>query len=74
MPKPSSDPLSNEGPAARPQRRTGDYSVATLDENGNVWVVAEWASNRYTTLLQSSVPRLTNWGTYIMKINPYTLD
>lgn len=76
MPKVSRDPLLNEGPGVLPQRRTGDYSAATLDEDGKVWVVAEWASDKYTNLKQpdSGNPRHANWGTWIMEVNPYTMD
>jgi hypothetical protein len=76
VPKVSRNPLLNEGPGALPQRRTGDYSAATLDEQGTVWGVAEWASDKYTYLKQPDTgnPRTSNWGTYIMEVNPYTLD
>lgn len=76
VPHISTNPLLNEGPGQLPQRRTGDYSVATIDENGSVWVVAEWASDRYTNLKQPDTknPRLANWGTYIIQVDPFTLD
>lgn len=76
VPRISTNPLLNEGPGQIPQRRTGDYSVATLDEDGQVWIVAEWASDRYTNLRQpdSKNPRLANWGTYIIEIDPFVLD
>ena len=76
VPKISTNPLLNEGPGQLPQRRTGDYSAAVLDEQGQVWVVAEWASDKNIQLFQPDTgnSRFANWGTYIIEVNPYTLD
>lgn len=76
VPKPSQNPLLNEGPGQIPQRRTGDYSTAVLSEDGKVWVVAQWASDKFTNLSQpdSGNPRYANWGTYVMEIDPYVLS
>ena len=76
VPKISTNPLLNEGPGQLPQRRTGDYSTAVLDEQGQAWVVAEWASDKHIQLSQPDTgnSRFANWGTYIMEVNPYTLD
>ena len=76
MPRVSNYTLELNGPGALPQRRSGDYSTAVLDEQGNVWVVAEWASDSYITLPRpdTGAPQTGNWGTYIVKVNPYASD
>lgn len=52
--------------------RTGDYSSATLDEQGNAWLVAEYASTKTASAAAggntSDVIGL-NWGTWIMQLN-----
>ena len=76
MPRISTFPLLNEGPGQLPQRRTGDYSAAVVDEDNKIWVVAEWASPNVIPLQQpdTSNPRIGNWGTYIVQIDPYIVD
>jgi len=43
--------------------RTGDYSAATVDEHGFIWMSAEYIPSGPRTLL-------ANWGTFIAKIAP----
>lgn len=43
--------------------RWGDYSAATVDEAGNIWMATEYISNAPRTLNE-------NWGTYIAKLVP----
>jgi len=43
--------------------RTGDYSAATVDEHGFIWVTAEYIPSGPRTLL-------ANWGTFIAQIAP----
>jgi len=42
--------------------RMGDYSAATLDENGAVWVASEYVPLAPRTLL-------SNWGTFIARLS-----
>ena len=54
--------------------RTGDYSAATLDELGNVWLVAEYSSSRNASAASGSggtnPPVIgLNWGTWIMQLD-----
>jgi hypothetical protein len=41
--------------------RWGDYSAATADEDGSIWLAAEWIPNSPRTTL-------ANWGTFIGKL------
>ena len=41
--------------------RTGDYSAATVDEHGAVWIASEYIPSGARTLL-------ANWGTFIAQI------
>lgn len=43
--------------------RTGDYSAATIDEHGFIWISAEYVPAGPRTLL-------ANWGTFIARIAP----
>lgn len=43
--------------------RTGDYSAATVDEHGSLWVASEYIPSGPRTLL-------ANWGTFIAQIPP----
>jgi hypothetical protein len=43
--------------------RWGDYSAATADENGNLWMATEYIPNAPRTLF-------ANWGTRIMMVSP----
>jgi hypothetical protein len=43
--------------------RWGDYSAAVADENGNIWLAAEYIPNSPRT-------SLANWGTFISRVNP----
>jgi hypothetical protein len=43
--------------------RWGDYSAATVDEGGNIWMAAEYIPNLPRTLL-------ANWGTFISRLTP----
>ena len=43
--------------------RTGDYSAATLDDHGALWIAAEYIPPAPRTLL-------ANWGTFIAQIAP----
>jgi len=43
--------------------RTGDYSAATVDEHGALWIAAEYIPLAPRTLL-------ANWGTFIAQIAP----
>ncbi|HET9615296.1 MAG TPA: hypothetical protein VFP22_10825 [Candidatus Limnocylindrales bacterium] len=43
--------------------RWGDYSAATADEAGNLWVANEYIPNAPRSLF-------ANWGTYITKVTP----
>ena len=43
--------------------RTGDYSAATVDERGSIWVASEYIPSGPRTLL-------ANWGTFIAQIAP----
>ena len=43
--------------------RTGDYSAATVDEHGFIWMSAEYIPSGPRTLL-------ANWGTFIAQIAP----
>ena len=43
--------------------RTGDYSAATVDEHGAVWMASEYIAIGPRTLL-------ANWGTLIAQITP----
>lgn len=43
--------------------RTGDYSAATVDERGSIWMAAEYVPSGPRTLL-------ANWGTFIAQIQP----
>src|SRR6185312_8247567 len=43
--------------------RTGDYSAATLDDHGAVWIAAEYIPLAPRTLL-------ANWGTFIAQVSP----
>ena len=43
--------------------RTGDYSGATVDEKGSIWLAAEYVPSAPRTLL-------ANWGTFIAQITP----
>ena len=55
--------------------RTGDYSTACLDENGTVWLVAEYAASTNASApagsgANSSQDIVLNWGTWIMNVDP----
>ena len=43
--------------------RTGDYSAATADERGSIWIASEYIPSGPRTLL-------ANWGTFIAQIAP----
>jgi len=43
--------------------RTGDYSAATVDEHGSIWIASEYVPSGSRTLL-------ANWGTFIAEIPP----
>ena len=43
--------------------RTGDYSAATVDEHGSIWMASEYIPSGPRTLL-------ANWGTFIAQIAP----
>lgn len=43
--------------------RTGDYSAATVDDHGALWIAAEYIPLAPRTLL-------ANWGTFIAQISP----
>ena len=43
--------------------RTGDYSAATVDDHGALWIAAEYIPPAPRTLL-------ANWGTFIAQITP----
>lgn len=43
--------------------RWGDYSSATADEQGNIWMATEWISN------EERLP-LANWDTFVMRHRP----
>jgi hypothetical protein len=43
--------------------RWGDYSAAVADENGDVWLAAEYIPDAPRTAL-------ANWGTFIAKVSP----
>jgi hypothetical protein len=43
--------------------RTGDYSAATVDEHGSIWIASEYIPSGPRTLL-------ANWGTFIAQIAP----
>jgi len=43
--------------------RWGDYSAAVADENGTIWMAAEYIPNAPRTLY-------ANWGTYVMSVQP----
>ncbi len=45
--------------------RTGDYSAATIDDHGALWIAAEYIPPAPRTLL-------ANWGTFIAQITPAT--
>ena len=64
---------ANYNPLSTPIR-TGDYSSACLDENGTVWLVAEYASATNASALAGSGPNpqniVLNWGTWIMNVEP----
>ena len=54
--------------------RTGDYSTATLDEQGSVWLVAEYASSRNASAASGSGLNAQaviglNWGTWLMQLD-----
>jgi hypothetical protein len=43
--------------------RAGDYSAATIDEHGSIWIASEYIPSGPRTLL-------ANWGTFIAQIAP----
>ena len=43
--------------------RTGDYSAATVDEHGSIWIASEYIPSGARTLL-------ANWGTFIAQLTP----
>jgi hypothetical protein len=43
--------------------RTGDYSAATIDDHGALWIAAEYIPSALRTLL-------ANWGTFIAQVSP----
>jgi len=43
--------------------RTGDYSAATVDEHGSIWIASEYIPLGHRTLL-------ANWGTFVAQIIP----
>jgi hypothetical protein len=43
--------------------RWGDYSAATADGEGNIWMAAEYIPNTPRTVL-------ANWGTFVSKVTP----
>ena len=51
--------------------RTGDYSTAALDEQGNAWLVAEYASSHNGTAFSptNAADHTLNWGTWIMHVS-----
>ena len=74
VPHLSSSELIATGYQALAPLRTGDYSTATLDELGNVWLVAEYASSKNASATSGSggpnAPVIgLNWGTWIMQLD-----
>jgi hypothetical protein len=57
------DDFSGYAPFGFRVARWGDYSAATVDENGDVWVANEFVPNAPRTVL-------TNWGTFVSKVTP----
>ncbi|WP_438020462.1 hypothetical protein WMF18_15910 [Sorangium sp. So ce315] len=47
--------------------RWGDYSGAAVDDDGSIWVAAEYIPDLPRTLL-------ANWGTFIAQVNPDVSD
>jgi hypothetical protein len=43
--------------------RWGDYSAATVDENGTVWLATEYIPGGPRTVL-------ANWGSFITQVTP----
>jgi len=43
--------------------RSGDYSAATVDERGSIWIASEYIPSAPRTLL-------ANWGTFVVQIAP----
>jgi hypothetical protein len=43
--------------------RWGDYSAASVDSSGNVWMAAEWIPDTLRT-------QLADWGTFITRLVP----
>jgi hypothetical protein len=57
------DDFSGYAPFGFRAARWGDYSAAVADENGDVWLANEYIPNAKRTVL-------TNWGTFISKVQP----
>ncbi|HET7521328.1 MAG TPA: hypothetical protein VFK61_07300 [Candidatus Limnocylindria bacterium] len=67
------DPLAGQGDV----ERWGDYSAATVDENGAIWFATETINQRCTfeefladTTCGGTRSLLANWGTMIARFNP----
>eukprot|EP00884_Botryococcus_braunii_P017857 jgi/Botrbrau1/4755/Bobra.0137s0027.1 len=59
------NPMDPYGPGVM---RAGDYSTATMDEHGNVWLATEWSGGAQSEFCAESLgkDKCPNWGTYIM--------
>jgi hypothetical protein len=49
--------------------RWGDYSGATADENGDLWIANEYIPRSCTTIDNVCRSLFANWGTFVMKLD-----
>ncbi|KAK9813754.1 hypothetical protein WJX73_007121 [Symbiochloris irregularis] len=71
VPHLSTKPLISTN-SPQPDLRTGDYSVAVLDEQGRAWLVAEYAGDHNATSFSptNELNHTLNWATWIMQVDP----
>ena len=69
VPHLASKPLLSEN-GVQVDLRTGDYSVAVIDERGRAWLVAEYAGDVNATSFSptNQKNRTLNWGTWLMQV------